>query len=278
MWTVTITSTQFADDRLASLAVESPLNLHTKEGLGLLVGLWCGRLHGEVQTIHGPLLFSVGFQVGEVVVEPRGGQISNRGRLQTSVGHAKVSLSETDQVKKAGAIGGRLGVNLAKWISSPAKADLDVGGKVERSTAHSEHTSREYIQHYWRVADAGHNFWRVYGLGLNQENVLEHKIIGDEPLCHILPELDSEAIDVCVTFRCSLRDLWFQAVKSSQRPLDLRFTASQAELNRAAVAGRIAALALNRALDSQENIEGNLVLARQALRAELQKKQKRSHD
>ena len=280
MWTVSITSTQFADERLASLSIESPANLHTKEGLGLLVGLWCGRLHDEIQTDQGPLQFSVGFQVGEVVVEPNGGQISNRGRLQTTGGQLKVSQSEIDHAKKEGVAGGQLGVNLSKWIGSLAKADLDVGGKIERTTSQSEQRNREYVQHFWRVADAGHNFWRVYGLGLNQENVLEHKIIGDEPLCHILPELESDAIEVLVTFRCSPRDLSFQRTNASPISTDPRFSQRQAELNRAAVVGRIAAIAIGRTTKSVGSGigEGDLILAKQTLRAVLQKKQRSRHD
>ncbi|WP_234686115.1 hypothetical protein [Bradyrhizobium monzae] len=280
MWTVSITSTQFADDRLASLSIESPANLHTKEGLGLLVGLWCGRLHDEVQTDQGTLQFSVGFQVGDVVVEPNGGQISNRGRLQTTGGHLKVSQSEIDHAKREGAAGGQIGVNLSKWIGSLAKADVDVGGKIERTTSHSEQKNREYVQHFWRVADAGHNFWRVYGLGLNQENVLEHKIIGDEPLCHILPELESDAIEVLVTFRCSLKDLWFQRTNAISIPTDPRFSQNQAEVNRSVVVARIAAIAISRTAKSGGSgiSEGDLILAKQTLRAARQKTQRGRRD
>ncbi|MEH2499151.1 hypothetical protein V1294_005630 [Bradyrhizobium sp. AZCC 1678] len=269
MWTVSILATQYADEKLASLSIESPTNLHTSEGLGLLVGLWCGRLHDRVQTDEGVLQFAVGFQIGEVVVEPKGGQISNRGRLQTTGGHLKVTQSEVDQAKRHGTVGGQLGVNFTKWIGSLAKADANVGGQVERTISQSEHKDREYIQHFWRVADAGHNYWRVYGLGLNQENVLEHKIIGDEPLCHILPELESTSIDVHVTFRCSLRDLWFQRTSTVPAPVDARFNQKQAEINRAAVAARIAALAISRTMNIGDSgvTEGDVILARQTLRA-----------
>jgi len=280
MWTISITSTQFADERLASLSIESPANLHTKEGLGLLVGLWCGRLHDEIQTDQGLLQFSVGFQIGEVVVEPTGGQISNRGRLQTTGGHLKVNQSEIDHAKREGMAGGQFGFNLSKWLGSTVKADVDVGGKIERTTSQSEQRNREYVQQYWRVADAGHNFWRVYGLGLNHENVLEHKIIGDEPLCHILPELESDAIEVLVTFRCSLRDLSFQRTNAIPISADPRFSQRQAELNRVAVVGRIAAIAISRTakFGRSGSAEGDLILAKQTLRAELQKSVRRGHD
>src|SRR5882672_2416809 len=269
MWIVSIASAQHADEKLASISVESPSNLHTSEGIGLLVGLWCGKLHDRIQADEGALQFAVGFQVGEVVVEPKGGQISNRGRLQTTGGHLKVVQSESDQTKKHGAAGGQLGINLTRWMSSFAKANANVGGQLERTISQSEQKNRECTQQFWRVADAGHNFWRVYGLGLNQENVLEHKIIGDEPLCHILPELESDAIEVLVTFRCSLRDLSFQRTNAIPISTDPRFSQKQAELNRAAVVGRIAAKAISRTARSGGSgiAEGDLTLAKQTLRA-----------
>jgi hypothetical protein len=274
MWIVSIASAQYADEKLASISVESPSNLHTSEGIGLLVGLWCGKLHDRIQADEGALQFAVGFQVGEVVVEPKGGQISNRGRLQTTGGHLKVVQSETDQTKKHGAAGGQLGINLTRWMGSFAKADASVGGQLERTISQSEQKNREYTQQFWRVADAGHNFWRVYGLGLNQEDVLEHKIIGDEPLCHILPELDSSSIEITVTFRCSLKDLWFQRTSTVPAPVDSRFDLRQSELNRAAVAARIAALAIGRSANIGGSVssDGDIILARQTLAATRKKR------
>jgi hypothetical protein len=232
-----------------------------------------------MQTDQGLLQFSVGFQVGEVVVEPTGGQISNRGRLQTTVGHLKVSQSEADHAKKEGEAGGHLGINFSKLIGNLGKADVNVGGRIAHTTSQSEQRNREYVQEVWRVADAGYNFWRVYGLGLNQENILEHKIIGDEPLCHILPELESDVIEVLVTFRCSLRDMSFQRTNAIPKSTDPRFSEKQSELNRAAVASRIAAIAISRTAKSGGSgiAEGDLILAQQGLRATLQKKQRSRH-
>jgi hypothetical protein len=269
MWTVSITSTKFANEKLASLSVESPANLHTHEGLGLLVGLWCGRLHDRIPIEDGMLEFAVGFQVGDVIVEPKGAQISNRGRLQTTGGHIKVATSETDQSKKHGSTGGQLGINLSKWIGSFAKADINLGGQLDRTISQSEQKNREFVQKFWRVADAGHNFWRVYGLDLNQDNVLEHKIIGDEALCHILPEPKSSSIDIVVTFKCSLKHLWFQRTSAIPARVDIRFDQKQSEINRAAVAARIAALAISRttSIDGADvPDEGDVVLAMQSLR------------
>lgn len=269
MWTISITSTQFANEKLASISVESPANLHTSDGLGLLVGLWCGRLHNCVHISDGALEFAVGFHAGDIVVEPRGGQISNKGRLQASGGSLKIKQSDVDEATRHGEIGGHGGLDLSRWIGSLAKLDFAVGGKMDRSSSQSNQKTREFDQPFWRVADAGHNFWRVYGLGLNQENVLEHKIIGDEALCHIIPELEIEKIRISVTFRCSLRDLWFQRTNAPSRPLDLRFQREQEEINRAAVAARIAALAINRTSFGEKDSLANadVVLARQTLQA-----------
>ncbi|WP_315739388.1 MULTISPECIES: hypothetical protein [unclassified Bradyrhizobium] len=280
MWSISIARTQFADDRLASLSVESPTNLHTKEGLGLLVGLWCGKLRGEIRTDQSPLQFTIGFLAGDVVVEPKGGQISNRGRLQTTVGLIKVKHSEIDHSKKEGMVGGRIGFGLSKLIGNLGKAEVDVGGKLERSNSQSEQKDHEYVQRVWRVADAGHNFWRVYGEGLNDDGVLEHKIIGDEPLCHILPDLGSDTIEVSVTFRCSMTDLWFHRTNTIPINTDQRFSQKQAEQNRAAVVGIIAAIALSRTAKSNDfgYTEGDLILAKQTLVAELHDTQKGKHD
>ncbi|MFL9502478.1 hypothetical protein ACJMQP_20650 [Rhodopseudomonas palustris] len=270
MWSISITSTQFANEKLASISVESPSNLHTSEGLGLLVGLWCGRLHDSIRTNEGSLLeFAVGFHAGDVVVDAKGGQISNKGRLQTTGGHLKVMQSDVDEATRHGEIGGQAGVDLTRWIGSLAKLDFAAIGKTNQTSSQSNKRTREYDQPFWRIADAGHNFWRVYGLGLNQENVLEHKIIGDEALCHILPELDVERIRVSVTFRCSLRDLWFQRTNASQLPVDIRFRREQDDINRAAVAARVAALAINRASFGKDSFATNadVTLARQTLQA-----------
>jgi hypothetical protein len=102
----------------------------------------------------------------------------------------------------------------------------------------------------------------------------------DEPLCHILPELESDAIEVLVTFRCSLKDLWFQRTNAIPIHTDPRFSQKQAELNRAAVVARIAAIAISRTARSggSGTAEGDLILAKQTLRATRQKRQRGRHD
>jgi hypothetical protein len=267
MWTISTPSARFADDKLASLSVECPRNLVTEQGFGLLVALWCGRIRDHIIVDGSPEKFSFGFLAGEVVVEPNGGRISNEGRLEVEAGRFKIIQSETDQTKKDGLIGAQFGFDIGKWFGL-AKAAADLGGHLNRTVSKTEQRDGEYYQVFWRVADAGHNFWRVFGVGLNAESVLENKIIGDEPICHIAAE-GSQQIEVSISFRCDLRDLWFQHEDPQSFGKDSRFSKEQEERNRTAIAHRVVAIALNRTLTQspRELTEQSVVLARQRIRA-----------
>lgn len=267
MWTVSTSSAHFADEKLASLSVECPTNLRTDRGFGLLVALWCGRVRDRIE-VEGTLQeISFGFFAGEVAVDPNGGRISNGGRLEVEAGRFKVMQSETDQTKKEGKLGAQLGYDIGKWFGL-TKAAADVGGHLNRTISKTEQKDGEYYEVFWRVADAGHNFWRVFGVGLNAEGVLENKIMGDDPLCHIAVDQDDQ-IEVLVSFRCDLRDLWFQ-LEASQPSKDSRFTKEQEARNRNAVARLVVATALNRVVIQSEDEarEQMVVLARQNTRAE----------
>lgn len=268
MWTISTSSARFADEKLASLSVESPTNLLSDDSFSLLVALWCGRIRDRIDVDGAPQRFTFGFLAGEVVVQPNGGRISNEGRLEVEAGRFKIIQSETDQTKRDGAIGGQVGIDIGKWFGL-AKAAADVGGHLNRTVSKTEQKDGEHYQVFWRVADAGHNFWRVFGIGLNSESVLENKIIGEDPLCRIIAE-ENHSVDVSVSFRCDLRDLWFQREDPSNSSKDLRFNKEQEERNRTAVATRVVAIALNRSA-GEANIEHpdqSIVLARQKLRAE----------
>lgn len=267
MWATSITATWFADEKLASLSIDSPTNLRTADEVGLLVALWCGLTSDRIETENGTHDFSFGFHVGELVVVPTGARICNEGRLRTDGGHVKVAQSKTDQAKRQGSLGGQFGVNVGRWLGALTKAEIDVGGKTDRTVSRTEQIDREFIQPFWRVADAGHNFWRVFGIGLNPENVLENRIMGDEPLCRIQAETNCASFDVKVSFRCSLRDLWFRRNDNVQTPPDFRFHKEGAEQNRKAVAKRVIALAMSRTagLSNPGDVESNVVLAEQTL-------------
>jgi hypothetical protein len=267
MWTISTSSTRFADEKLASLSVECPTNLLTEHGFGLLVALWCGRVRDRITVDDSTQKFSFGFLAGEVVVEPNIGRIMNEGRLEVEAGRFKIVESATDQTKKDGVMGAQLGFDIGKWFGL-AKAAADLGGHLNRTVSKTEQRDGEYYQVFWRVADAGHNFWRVFGVGLNAESVLENKIMGDDPICHISSE-GSHQIEVLVSFRCDLRDLWFQHDDPENRMKDSRFNKEQEERNRAAIARRVIAIGLNRTLSQldREPNEQSVVLARQKIRA-----------
>src|SRR6185295_10119375 len=107
---------------------------------------------------------------------------------------------EKDESKKGGTIEGGLGAEIGKWLGI-AKATASLGGHFNRTVSKTEQKDGEYYEVAWRIADAGHNFWRVFGTGLTADGVLENKIIGDEPLCFIAPD-SSESVEVVVSFRC----------------------------------------------------------------------------
>jgi hypothetical protein len=269
MWTISTSLPEFADQKLASLSVESPSNLRAAEELGILVALWCGRVRDRIETTDGTYEFSFGFQIGDVVVEPTGGRISNQGRLKVEGPAIKIAKSEIDQAKKEGSIGGKLGIFLDKWLARIVKANVELSGRSNRSISKREQKDSESMQQSWRVADAGHNYWRVFGSPLNSESVLEHKIIGEEPICYVVATDDSDEIETLVSFRCDLRDLWFQRDDSVESPIDRQFARKQAERNRSAVSARVVALALHRtATDGNPKAsESEVILARQRLRA-----------
>jgi hypothetical protein len=266
MWTFSILGPRFADEKLASLSVESPTNLRTDEEFGLLVALWCGRIRDHIETENGAQEFCFGFRVGEIAIDLTGGRISNQGRFSLAGSQVKIAQSETDAAKKDGSAGAQLGINVGKWLSGLGKAEADLGGSVNRAISNTEQKERTYSQTSWRIADAGHNFWRVSGFGLNSDNVLENRLLGDEPLCHVIAERGATHIEVLVSFRCDLRDVWFKNEGSLKSQRDARFSEGDAERNRIAIASRICAIALGRTMSNgARKMDGTVILAEQGL-------------
>jgi len=267
MWAVSILPPRSRDEKLASLSVECPRNMRTEDEFGLLVALWCGKVWNCIEADGIRHQFCFGFFAGEVVVETSAGRISNQGRLEVEAGRVKITAKETGESKTDTSVGGQIGFELPKWFGL-GKGAADVGGHLNHTVSKIEQKDGEQYHIFWRVADAGINFWRVCGFGLNKENVLENKIIGDEPLCRIAGDRE-ETIQVTVSFRCDLRDLWFQRASQATGPRDVRFDKEQDERNRAAVAGRVIAVALNRraaAIDDGADF-GTVILAKQKLKS-----------
>jgi hypothetical protein len=268
MWTFSILAPRFADEKLASLSVESPTNLRTDEEFGLLVALWCGRIRDHVETEAGAQDFCFGFRVGEIAIDLIGGRISNQGRFSLAGSQVKIAQLEMDAAKREGSAGAQLGINVGKWLSGFGKAEAELGGSLNKAISKTEQKERTYSHTSWRVADAGHNFWRVSGFGLNSDNVLENKLLGDEPICHIIAEHGATHIEVLVSFRCDLRDVWFQHERSLKSQSDARFSEEHDERNRIAIASRICAIALDRtASNTARKTDGTVILAEQGLLA-----------
>jgi len=241
MWTITLSRPR--SNELASLSVECPHNLRAADQFGLLIAVWCQRVRDRIEVDGIVQPFSFGFLAGEVFVESTGGRISNQGRLSVEAARFKIVNTEVDQAKKGAAVEGKIAADLPKWLSF-GRTGVELGGHLNRTVSKTEQKEGEQYRIFWRVADAGYNFWRIFGIGLNQENLLENKILGDEPLCYIEAS-DKNQIDVNVSFRCDLRDLWFQR-ETTPHPIDRRFDNDQEEKNRTAVARRVIAVALNR--------------------------------
>jgi hypothetical protein len=266
MWTIIPSQAVFADEKLASLSVECPTNMRNDEEFGILVALWCGKIWDRIRVNDVMQQFCFGFLAGEVSVETSAGRIANQGRLEVEACRFKVVQSETNQTKNDAAVGGQFGLEVPKWISF-GKAAADLSGHLNRTVSKIEQREGEQYQVFWRVADAGFNFWRVFGVGLNRENVLENKILGDEPLCRVIAD-GADTIDVSIDFRCDLRDLWFEREMRPDAVRDLRFDKQQDDRNRAAVAARVVAIALKPLKDTDATASwGTVTLARQKFRS-----------
>jgi hypothetical protein len=71
MWAVSPEQHCCVDKGLATISADSPSLLQTHEEFGLLVGLWCGRVHVAAPRV------IVGLLAGELTVDVIGGRISS---------------------------------------------------------------------------------------------------------------------------------------------------------------------------------------------------------
>ncbi|UFZ06125.1 hypothetical protein LQG66_07425 [Bradyrhizobium ontarionense] len=193
-WKVRLGQPKFAAPRLASLQAASPSNAHSPETIGIFVALWCGRDMFDLSTNSGEWL-SYGFRIGEIRVDVKGGFISPQGRFKLEFCREKI-----DQT--ASRIAARGGPS-RRTLSASLKQD-----QISRGSQVYEEKRGEFFRVVWRVADAGHNTWKVFGDGLNAENVLEHKIIGDDPLFFVEPNDDADEVRVTVSYFGDLFGLW----------------------------------------------------------------------
>jgi hypothetical protein len=267
VWSITSQDARRASVELASISVEIPENLRTLTDLGLLVGLWCQIAQKRIQVAGTSHRFRFGFLEGDVVVNLKGGRILNRDRLEVPESTIKIAKSEINQTKRRIGLLATLGLTL-KWLSL---IGIKINGeaKAEGSIPKSLGQQGEQNNLVWRVVNADYDIWRVSGVALNDYNVLEHRIIGKEPLCYVTSDEVDARIDIQVSFLCNLQELWFKRNDETEVIRDPRFKDIDDERNRTAIATLIVAAALNR---EKSNIdlphgEGMVVLASQKLHA-----------
>lgn len=251
-WEVEVEKPRFAIARLASLQIESPKNSRTQDEIGVLAALWCGRESIELAVSNERRKFSFGFTSGELQVSCKNGKISTANRFKQEIYKENIEQDEKGSAKREGKVGGVLGFKLPNFLSI-GKVEGEVGGEISQGSAIIEQTKVQYQRPRWRVADAGHNIWKVYGFGLNKDNVLENKIIGDEVLCYVIPEDSRQDVSITVRYLCDLKDLWFKygAEEAAPRTIDDDFNR-----NRELVASAIVAKALNRSSRRSEGMSG----------------------
>ncbi|WP_257195962.1 MULTISPECIES: hypothetical protein [unclassified Bradyrhizobium] len=179
-WDIQVGEPRFAVPRVASLQTVSPRNAHAPDTIGIFVSLWCGRDHVELGD-DGLDWLSYGFRVGEIQIDVKNGRISHEGRYKQEFFRQKVDQNSKDTTTKEGKAGAILGFDIGRMFGA-TKLGAELGGKLSAGSLVFEEKRGEYFQVIWRVADAGHNVWRLEGTGLNPEGVLENKIVGDEPL------------------------------------------------------------------------------------------------
>lgn len=266
-WNVVERPPQYALDRLASLRVEAPTNARNSDSIGLLVSLWCGRVRSHILVGGQPLYFSYGFKIGEVAVHAKEGSIAVNGRFQKEFYRKEI----TSTTKKSRNLDGKGGLSLTAGFAS-ILSYLPTSISGELSLAAGQHSidssDGKYFHVLWRVADSGHNFWTVFGTGLNDDNVLEHKILGDDVLCFINRNNSSRGISIEVEYRCELRNIWvgdFSRGQTEQQ--DGRRGVDLFGRNKEAIFSTVLAKSIRSTVDKENNLYeiGVITLASQKL-------------
>ena len=198
-WKVQVERPKFAFSRLASLQTESPANSHAAGELGVLVALWCGRESIQVGNRETLGRFTFGFTVGELEVSVKNGRLSPHSRFKQEFYREKIDQNEKDTSTKEGKAGAFFGLDFTKLFSG-AKFNIEAGGNISKGSVVLEEKKGEYYRVYWRIADSGHKRWKCFGDGLNTNNVLENKILGDDILCFVIPEEEKDEVQIVVKY------------------------------------------------------------------------------
>jgi hypothetical protein len=243
-WNIEVGEPKFAVPQLASLQAASPRNTHSADSIGVFVSLWCGRDHVDLAETSLDWL-SYGFRVGEIQVEVTGGVISHEGRYKQEFFRQKIDQGAKDTSEKEGKLSGALGFDFGKLFGT-AKLSADAGGKISSGSVVFEEKRGEYFRVAWRIADAGHNVWRVFGDGLNPDGVLENKLIGDEPLFFVEPNKEASQVQITIKYFADFFGLF----------IDDRSTGGNADLaarRRESIVSAIVAKSLKKAANGQNS-------------------------
>ena len=211
MWEIETRKAEIPFERIASLLLDSPINSHSDNEIGLLVELWCGRQRVMHSIEHSKNLIEFGLTRVEVVVDLSSGRISSENRLKKEFINKEVALEGKKETNKGWSIKGVLksGIGSAKgknYIGIDTSLDK---GALESA---SEKSSLNYETKIWRVADSGYNYWSVFGVGLNEYDVLENRVLGDELLCFIRPGNGARKQKINVSLRCRHDDIWLRSL------------------------------------------------------------------
>jgi hypothetical protein len=204
-WEILLGEPKFAAPALASLQAASPHNAHSPDAIGVFVSVWCGR---DYVKLDGGSIgwLAYGFRIGEIQIEVKNGVISHEGRLKQEFFREKIGQKAKDATKS-----GALGFDLSKAFGTGEIANKS-GEKISSGSVFLEEKHGEYFRIIWRVADAGHNTWRLFGEGLNPDGILENKIMGEEPLFFVEPRSDADQIQINIKYFGDLFGLWVDEV------------------------------------------------------------------
>jgi len=233
--------------KMASINVEVPRNAIGNESLGLLVGLWCQKDSVDVSAAGRPAPVQFGFRAGDLYVETKNCRISNKNRY-SSVAY-EVEIGEEKRKSLEAGAGAEGGFDLGSIVSFIPFLQGKATAKIARDQVSTERSAGTYKLRVWRCADGGRDFWRLHGVGLNQDHVLENRLLGDETLCDLTFEDASSPMTVTVTFVANLRDLWVGFPEEDSKTTDKRFAPDTELENRKSVARAI----IGKALKSRQN-------------------------
>lgn len=191
---------------LASVNIDIPQNAINDDSVGILVGLWCQKEEITAQMGQDKVSVNFGFHSGDLYIHSKNCRILNSGRFKETAYEEEVNKESKDSIQKAAQIEG--GIDVSSLLTFIPFLQSKFGGKMAKEQLSLESQSGKYYLTVWRCADAGRNFWRLHGIGLNEHHVLENKILGDEILCYVSPDNRDRYFIIEACFVVDLKNLW----------------------------------------------------------------------